>query len=36
MAGEWRGSQAIVSMAPRVQSGMAEGADGEWIGWPWD
>ena len=36
VAGEWRGSQAIVPMAPRVQSGMAEGADGEWIGWPWD
>jgi hypothetical protein len=27
--GEWRGSQAAMPMAPRVQSGVAEGAVGE-------
>ena len=26
VAGEWRGSQAAVLMAPRVQSGVVEGA----------
>ena len=25
-AGQWRGSRAAVSMAPRVRSGVAEGA----------
>ena len=35
-AGELRGSQAAMPMAPRVQSGMAEGVAGEWIGRPWD
>ena len=34
--GEWRGSQAIVPMAPRVQSGVVEGVAGEWRGRPWD
>ena len=35
-AGEWRGSRAAVSMAPRVRSRVAEGATGEWRGRPWD
>ena len=35
-AGEWRGSRAVVLMAPRVQSGVVEGAIREWKGWPWD
>ena len=35
-ARELRGSRAAVPMAPRVQSGVAEGATGEWRGRPWD
>ena len=35
-AREWRGSRAVVSMAPRVQSGVLEEAAGEWSERPWD
>ena len=35
-AGEWRGSRAIVPMAPRVRSGVLEEAAGEWKGRQWD
>ena len=36
VARESRGSQATVPMAPRVRSGVAEGAAREWKGRPWD
>jgi hypothetical protein len=36
VAGECRGSQATVLMAPRVQSGVVAEAVGEWRERPWD
>ena len=36
VAGEWRGSRPAVPMMPRVWSGVAEEAAGEWSERPWD